>query len=191
MASTSAADLTPDTRQLAEKLIAAAAAQGIKTEMSSTHRSCAEQGPGGMTATVLGQPAHRAAYCRSWHVWGRAFDIFPVGVTTSSPSDPRWAVLGAIGESLGLVWGGKFNPPATEPWHFEYHPGMDLKSLCPDSAVASAVACEAAVAAGNAKQPPAPGPPPAPPESNLAGQVLAFAAGAAAGWWVAQRWRKQ
>jgi len=34
-------------------------------------------------------------------------------------SDPAWAKLGAIGENLGLRWGGRWKKPH-DPGHFEY-----------------------------------------------------------------------
>ena len=58
----------------------------------------------------------------SKHTWGVAFDIVmknAVGLPEWPPaSDPRWQRLGAIGERLGLKWGGRFTGFFDGP-HFE------------------------------------------------------------------------
>lgn len=53
-----------------------------------------------------------AAPGSSQHEIGTAFDI--VGPST----DAQWDIVGAEGEALGLVWGGRFKA-LREPWHFQ------------------------------------------------------------------------
>ena|SRR5438309_12024170 len=49
-----------------------------------------------------------------------------------APGDERWKRLGAIGEALGLRWGGRWvhlNGGYGDPGHFEYiHPGFGLET---------------------------------------------------------------
>lgn len=126
MASNSIETLTPDTRDRAQAFLRAAKAHGFELTVASTLRSCADQGMSTAPIIVQGMAIKRAAGCRSWHVWGRAFDVL-----LKDPSPQRYEELGKLGEDLGLVWGGRFvaNP---DPIHFEYHPGLDIMKMCPD-----------------------------------------------------------
>jgi peptidoglycan LD-endopeptidase CwlK len=169
MASALLSDLLPDVRAKAEELIAKAAAAGLPVRVISTLRSCVDQ-----TVPVVmidGSPTKRAPGCRSWHVWGRAFDV-----ELLEKSDERYQQLGQIGKSIGLVWGGDF---ATnyDPVHFEYAPGLSISVVCPDSADCDgALARNGAYVAGLS---PTPAPPP--PLSLLA-RALGLVGGAIAGW---------
>jgi peptidoglycan L-alanyl-D-glutamate endopeptidase CwlK len=142
MASVALSDLTPDTRVKAEALIVKAAAAGLPVRVISTRRSCADQ----LKVPVViidGRPTKRAPGCRSWHPWGRAFDV-----ELLDKSDERYRLLGEVGKSIGLVWGGDF---ATnyDPVHFEYAPGISITAICPDPED-----CEGALARGGAYIPP-------------------------------------
>ncbi len=138
MASTSIQDLTPDTQALASAFLSAAKAQGFDLQVASTLRSCADQGTSTGPVVIQGMTLKRASGCKSFHVWGRAFDV----VITNDPSQQRYAELGALGKSMGLVWGGDFrsNP---DPIHFQNSAGIDIKTLCPDP-----LKCDEAVASG-------------------------------------------
>jgi len=140
MASTSLEDLTPDTRQMAERLIVMAEDSGLVVRVASTLRSCTEQDAlYAQGRTAPGNKVTKAPGCRSWHVYGRALDLFIVDDDGDDVpiSDPRYDVLGEMGEKLGFVWGGVFD----DPIHFEYHPGIRIEELCPEPGE-----CEMAVA---------------------------------------------
>lgn len=181
MASTSLAELTPDTRQRAEALLAAATAAGFKLSIVSTLRTCADQGSGG-TVIIHGIPTKKAPGCRSWHVFGRAFDV----MILNEPSEGRYAELGALGKGLGLEWGGDF---ATnyDPVHFQYRAGLRIDDLCPNPSD-----CESAVETAKAAQsrPADPAVPlvPAATKASSSGPAV-FALGLLVGWWAARRFR--
>lgn len=72
---------------------------------------------------------------RSKHQDGLAIDLVPYAEYQLhgadklrwSTVDPVWARIGAIGEALGLRWGGRFRPLGRngigwDPGHFEYQP---------------------------------------------------------------------
>lgn len=182
MASTSLADLTPDTRAKAEAFLAAAAAAGFQLSVASTLRSCTDQGTSTGPVKVGDLVLKRAPGCRSWHVFGRAFDV----VINNEPTKERYAELGVLGKSFGLEWGGDF---ATnyDPIHFQYHPGLDIKTLCSDPTDCAGAVARAS--AGGGTVPPAPVP--SPPGSNTGATWLGFAFGLLGGWWVVRRARRR
>lgn len=71
----------------------------------------------------------KARGCMSWHVLGRAFDITIASPKNATAAD--WQRIGALGESIGLKWGGHFKSFVDLP-HFEYHPGQTMEQACPD-----------------------------------------------------------
>lgn len=115
-------------RVLAEALLARAEAEGLRLVLVSGYRSPEEQDliyaqgrtrPGPIVTDVRGG--------RSWHNYGLAFDVAilsSAGKPTWPNDPPTWARIGAIGEGLGLRWGGRF--PSPDRPHFEYHPGLDI-----------------------------------------------------------------
>ena len=62
----------------------------------------------------------------SKHEAGRALDVCPISIYSGggatkldwNPDDPVWERLGALGESVGLVWGGRWSPHR-DVSHFE------------------------------------------------------------------------
>jgi hypothetical protein len=60
-----------------------------------------------------------APYGQSRHELGGAFDARPNGAREGDASDPRLAKLGALAESMGLVWGGRWLGKKCDPWHYE------------------------------------------------------------------------
>ena len=171
MASIHLIDLTPDTRERVEAFILAAKAQGLDVSVVSTLRTCADQGTStGPVDIGGGMTAKRAPGCRSWHVWGRAVDL-----ALRVPSPERYKLLGELGESYGLVWGGRFrtNP---DPVHFQYAPGLDIAKLCPDP-----TDCTGALKAAGTV---------APPESSRILSAFAFVIGGTVGWIAWRRIRR-
>lgn len=60
----------------------------------------------------------------SYHNYGLAFDVVPedyIALPNWNPMGPLWSQVGAIGESLGLEWGGRWSKP-DEP-HFQIPEG--------------------------------------------------------------------
>lgn len=149
--STSLEDLTPDTKRVVDRLIELGRVRNIEVRISSTFRTCEEQAAVyAQGRTTPGVISSGASGCRSWHTWGRAVDLFIVhdGKTVDS-SDHRYDELGDIAKSLGMLWGGDFS--RVEKWHFEYHPGMVIDDVCPDSAQE---ACSEQIQRHNAKYAP-------------------------------------
>ena len=147
-------DLTPDTKRVAEHFLALAAARGINVRVVSTLRTCAEQNAI-YAQNEPGKVVTGASGCRSWHTWGRAFDVLiedesmPDGIVWDG-SDHRYDELGDIGKQLGMIWGGTFSW-GRDAGHFEYHPGMSIDDVCPDP---DPVACDEQIQRHNAKYAP-------------------------------------
>lgn len=95
---------------------------------------CVEAGIGVMIVDTLRTPAEHADNLargvswttRSKHLDGLAIDICPYEVYAAhgpdkllwDANDPIWTKLGAIGEALGLRWGGRWQQK--DMGHFEY-----------------------------------------------------------------------
>lgn len=156
MASNILEDLTPDTKRVAEKLIGLARARGIEVRVTSTLRTCEEQNRiYAQGRTDPGPIISGASGCRSWHTWGRAFDVLIEdpsieGGIVMDGSDHRYDELGDIGHTLGLIWGGNFSW-GRDAGHFEYHPGMTIDDVCPDTDPA---ACHTQIQRHNAQYAP-------------------------------------
>ena len=198
MGSTRIEDLTQDTQERVKMLIQLAGAEGIGIHPISTRRTCADQAAiYAQGRTAPGAIVSGAAGCRTWHVWGRAIDLLAVrnGKIVNNANDPIYDRLGELGESLGMVWGGKFSW-GRDAGHFEYHPGVKISDVCPDPSQ-----CEWALKQGwpvgvepPANPPPTPTdeppdviyePPPDPvPGSSIAMKLLAGAAVIGAGYMV-------
>jgi peptidoglycan L-alanyl-D-glutamate endopeptidase CwlK len=117
-------ELTPDTARAVRQLLSYGWSIGLPVEIICGLRTCEEQDElyaQGRTAPgriVTGVPG-----CRSWHVHGRAVDLYAGGW------DPElYYELGRYWQELGGVWGGAFN----DYGHFEYHPGLVIGDVCPD-----------------------------------------------------------
>ena len=130
-------DLTPDTRAAAERLLAYAHSLGLEPQITATRRSCAEQNAiYEQGRTTPGAVVTQVAGCRSWHVLGRAVDLW------LGDDCGRYAELGAFWKRLGGRWGGDFS--FRDCVHFELpHPNIPIAALCPDPQPG---ACERAVA---------------------------------------------
>ena len=111
-------DLSPRFRPLAMELLARCVEQGLAVAIVDTLRTPEE---------------HQANLAKgvSWtthskHLDGDAIDICPYSVWDAhgpdklnwDVADPVWQKLGAIGEALGLRWGGRWR--VKDMGHFEY-----------------------------------------------------------------------
>lgn len=106
-------DLSPRFRPLAITLIERAVAAGIRVRIIDTLRTPAEH--------AANLKAGVSWTTRSKHLDGDAIDLCPVALLATkgwSPNSPLWLELGAIGEVLGLRWGGRWKQ--RDLGHFEY-----------------------------------------------------------------------
>ncbi len=122
--------LSPDTLERFLGLQGLARDNGMTIVATSARRTCAQQNAiyaEGRTAP--GTIRTNARGCYSWHIFGRAFDI----EITEGPKN--YNLLGALGKSLGLEWGGDWQGAAAslhDVGHFQYRPGLALSDVCPD-----------------------------------------------------------
>lgn len=110
-------DLSPRMLPLAMQLLARLCEQGIPVLIVDTKRTMEEQRANlakGVSWTL-----------NSKHLTGDAIDICPYEVYNLAGPDklkwsagPVWDRIGAIGEGLGLVWGGRWKQK--DLGHFEY-----------------------------------------------------------------------
>jgi peptidoglycan LD-endopeptidase CwlK len=117
------ATLHPRVQPLATQLIEQAVAAGINAKVIAGTRTYAEQNKiYAQGRTAPGRIVTKARGGQSWHNFGLAFDIgiFSADGKTYYGESPLYKRVGAIGEGLGLEWGGKwkFND---EP-HFQFNP---------------------------------------------------------------------
>ena len=113
-------DLSPRFRPLAFELIARCAEAGIAVMIVDTLRTGAEQ----ERNVALGVSWTR----NSKHLTGDAIDVCPYETYLLhggdklqwNASDPVWRKVGEIGESIGLLWGGRWK--VRDLGHFEYQP---------------------------------------------------------------------
>lgn len=118
MASRKLNDLSERFRPLAVELLARCVEAGLAVLIVETRRTIAE---------------HRANVARgvSWtnhskHIDGDAIDLAPYDIYELhgadklqwNSGDPAWQRMGVIGETLGLVWGGRWTH--RDMGHFEY-----------------------------------------------------------------------
>jgi peptidoglycan LD-endopeptidase CwlK len=111
-------DLAPHFRPLAVEFLARCVEEGLHVLIVDTRRT----------------PAEQEIYLKrgvSWtrqskHLTGEAIDVCPYAVWNLhgpdklqwDAGDPVWQRLGALGESLGLVWGGRWTT-LRDMGHFE------------------------------------------------------------------------
>lgn len=116
---TALASLTPDTREMAERLLDWARAHGYDPVITSAGRNCAEQD------AMKAKGASKVGGCRSWHVHGRAFDLY-IGTWKGAPYLP----LGEAWERMGGTWGGRWTS-FPDAFHFQNKGGYRMAQLCP------------------------------------------------------------
>lgn len=110
-------------RPHAIELLARAVEAGLAVVIVQTRRTPEEH--------AANLASGRSRIKHSKHLDGLAIDIAPLAIYDLhgpdkiqwDASDPAWQKLGAIGEALGLTWGGRFRDEKGEPWfdggHFE------------------------------------------------------------------------
>ena len=122
---------------LARELIAQAANAGIALDVVQAFRSEKDQEAiYAQGRTAPGPIVSNAKPGSSYHEWGLAFDVAidKNGTPTWPNTIALWNQIGALGESLGLTWGGRF--PTPDYGHFELRmpgvgPGQSPAPLSP------------------------------------------------------------
>jgi hypothetical protein len=117
--------LHPYFRDKVIQLIANCKAKGIELAVVETYRTVAKQNE----YKQLGKIYTRSSGGRSRHQYGLAVDVVPV--IDSIPSwhnEAVWRKVGAVGEKLGLRWGGRWRHPY-DPGHFEWSGGISSASM--------------------------------------------------------------
>lgn len=104
-------DLTPECQEVFYRFRDAAADAGIFFLVTCTRRTRDEQAA--LYAIGRTSPGRIVTHARpgeSVHESGNAFDIVPLHgkMPLWDAKAPEWIQLGAIGESLGLTWGGRW-----------------------------------------------------------------------------------
>lgn len=116
------ATLLPPVRRYARALVKAAKDRGITLVVTSGTRTYDEQNelyeqgrskPGKIVTNARGGYSN--------HNFGVAFDVTEFHNGQPVWESPNYAIIGKVGESLGLVWGGSWSSINDEP-HFELHP---------------------------------------------------------------------
>lgn len=115
-------DLNPQTKQRAESFVEACKSAGIDVLIYCTYRSSAEQDAlYAIGRTKPGKIVTNAKGGQSEHNKRRAFDCVPMLHGKPQWSDHKaYAQMGAIGESLGLEWAGRWTGSLRETAHFQY-----------------------------------------------------------------------
>lgn len=109
--------LLPQVRPYAQSLVRQCAREGIKIVVTSGTRTYEEQNE--LYAKHDGTTKARGGY--SNHNFGLAFDVTIFNDKTPVWESPKYKIVGAIGKSLGLAWGGDWKSIEDEP-HFELRP---------------------------------------------------------------------
>ena len=115
------ADLTPDTQRMAYAFLANCQEADLDLIVTCTLRSFEEQDQlYAQGRTVPGAIITKAKGGESPHNYGLAFDIVPIvnGKAVWHTDNPIWTALGAIGQSVGLDWGGAWAGFKDRP-HFQ------------------------------------------------------------------------
>lgn len=121
--------LHPKVEQMLGVFLARAKAAGLNVRPTHGYRTNAEQAAlYAQGRTRPGRVVTTAPATWSVHEYGLAFDIAFVG-SNPYPSDNRlWERLGAIGEALGLSWGGRWASFPDRP-HFQWTDGLTIAQL--------------------------------------------------------------
>ena len=117
--------LHPYFRDQVVKLIEKCKARGIELAIVETYRTHAKQ----HEFKTMGGSYTTAKAGQSRHQYGLAVDVVPM--VNSKPvwnSASLWRKVGAVGEKLGLRWGGRWRNPY-DPGHFEWTGGLTSRHL--------------------------------------------------------------
>jgi len=120
--------LHPELKPKALRLVELAKAKGIDIVISQTWRTKAEQDAlYAQGRTRSGNIVTNTKYPYSLHCWGVAFDIAVIVNGKANWSAKYYDIVGPLGESLGLEWGGRWKSFVDRP-HFQL-PGFKAAEL--------------------------------------------------------------
>ena len=124
-------NLHPVLQTLTDKFIKACASKGIVVGITQGFRSIEYQN--GLYAQGRTKAGRIVTNCRggqSPHNYGLAFDfcIYENGKIDWDSRNKKWALAGAIGESLGLEWGGRWKQFVDLP-HLQFMFGLTISQL--------------------------------------------------------------
>lgn len=123
-------DLHPYVAFLARELKAKCALEGIEIIFTQTLRDIEYQDSlYAQGRTKPGKIVTQARGGYSMHNFGLAFDVVPVDARRQPVwESPEWPRIGAIGQSIGLEWGGAWKTMIDRP-HFQYVEGLSTAQL--------------------------------------------------------------
>ena len=127
-------ELHPKVQALAKIFLFKCESEGIDLLVTSTYRDNESQNAlYSQGRTSPGKKVTNAKAGQSWHNYRLAFDIVPMRNGkpvwgTTGEDGKLWAKVGAIGESVGLEWAGRWKT-FKEMAHFQYTAGLTLKDL--------------------------------------------------------------
>lgn len=139
-------DLHPHVSAMAFTFLGKCKEAGIDILITSTYRDHESQAAlYAQGRSTPGRKVTNAPPGRSWHNWRLAFDVVPLrngkpvwgtagnGIDNDPADDDRddlelWQRVGAIGESCGLEWAGRWKT-MKEMAHFQYTGGLTLADL--------------------------------------------------------------
>lgn len=120
------ATLHPKVQPYARALIQKAAAKGWKFVITSGLRTYAEQDAlYAKGRTAAGPKVTNAKAGSSWHNHGCSFDVTLFNGSIPVWESPLYTAIGAIGEDIGLEWGGRWKNPVDYP-HFQMTNGKSI-----------------------------------------------------------------
>jgi hypothetical protein len=106
-------------------LISICKSKGIELAIVETYRTRSKQNE----FKAMGKKYTRSAGGHSKHQYGLAVDVVPVIDSVAQWDNVKlWRKVGAIGEQLGLRWGGRWKNPY-DPGHFEWTGGLSSYHL--------------------------------------------------------------
>lgn len=115
--------LLPLVKRKQDEFVALCKQKGIPIKVTSGFRSNADQDKlYAKGRTAPGTIVTNAKGGQSLHNYGVAFDVC---FATKTPYEGNWALLGKLGESLGLEWGGRWEEFPDRP-HFQLMQGYTL-----------------------------------------------------------------
>lgn len=128
MSSRSLLDLVPPVRKKAEDFLSACKSAGIDVLIYCTYRSPEEQNELYKIGRSLpGKIVTNARGGQSWHNFHAAFDFVPILNGKPQWADKKlYAKCGAIAESVGLEWAGRWAGSLKETAHCQYRGGLTL-----------------------------------------------------------------
>jgi peptidoglycan L-alanyl-D-glutamate endopeptidase CwlK len=128
MTSRSLLDLVPPVRERAEAFLSNCKSAGIDVLIYCTYRSPEEQDElYKIGRTLPGKIATNARGGQSWHNFHAAFDFVPmIGGKPQFNNKTLYAKCGAIAESVGLEWAGRWTGSLKETAHCQYRGGLTL-----------------------------------------------------------------